>query len=547
MPPVADGPNTPGEPRGEQERFFSAAKRVAGLTMLSRVLGLLRDLILIPLGSPVIADAFWTAFGIPHLFRRLFGEGALSAAFIPVFTESAETEGWDRARKVLGNAAGWLATVLAGLVVVIELGLLVWLAAAPGAPKTRLTLQYTLLMLPFTFFICMLALFSAALNSRGHFAYPAAAPILLNVGLIAAGWWIAPALGRTDAEQLAIVGGTVVLCSVVQFVGGLLMLRRTHLAVRWTLRPLLGEIRQIARRMGPTVVPLGMMQLCDLFARLIALAFTRSASQTDLPLAPGVIRCHYAAGRLYQLPLGVLAISLATVVFPLLSRCAARRDEAALRDVLNRALRLCLFLGIPAGVALILLAEPTIAVFWQRRDFTALDTARTAGMLRAYCVAMPAYFAVHILLRAFFALKDTRTPMFTSAGLAVLNVLLVFVGIFTPLRSAALGAATAVASTLNALILTWVLRRRLGRLGLRRVLGSAARVAVATAAMGFAIGGILASPLAGRAGLLPAVIAAVLAGGFVFLGAARAVGCPELGILLRRSGRNTEGDSATMS
>ena len=535
-----------GGPAGEQEHFFGAARLVAALTMLSRVLGLLRDRVLLSIGGGVVADAFWTAFAVPHLFRRLFGEGALSAAFIPIFTETAEKSGWDRARQVLANTAGLLALTLGGLIVLIEVALVAWLLLDPGGPKRQLTMQFTMLVLPFMFFICLLALASAALNSKGHFAYPAAAPILLNVGLIACGWLLAPALARSDTEQLGIVGAGLVLCSVGQLLGAIWLLRRTHLAARWTLRPILPEIRQIALRMAPTVVPLGMVQLCDLVARLIALACTADAAHPNLPLAPGVIRCHYAAGRLYQLPLGVLAISVGTVVFPLLSRCVAQADRAGLRATINRALRLCVFLGVPSGVGLLVLAEPTIAAIFQRREFLAGDTARAAGMLQMYCLAMPAYFCLHILLRAFFARKDTRTPMIASAVLAVVNVLLVLGGIFTPLRSAALGMATAVTATVNAIVLAWVLHRQVGQLGWRSLLRSAARVAAASAVMGAAVAGVRWALAGWGLGPVVVVAASVAVGAATFLAAALALRCPELHELRRAAPVKRETDSATM-
>jgi len=568
----AEGEKT-GDPTGEQDHFFGAARLVAALTMLSRVLGLVRDMALVPLGGRKVADAFWLGFSVPHLFRRLFGEGALSAAFIPVFTEAAEKSGWDRARAVLANTAGLLALVLAGLVVVIEAGLLAFLLLAPGEWDRQLAIQLAMLMLPFMFTICLLALSSAALNSRGHFAYPAFAPILLNVGLIAAGWWLAPALARTEPVQFAVVGIALLVCGAAQLLGAIWLLRRSGLALMWAIRPVLPEIRQIARRMAPTVVPLSLVQVSDLLARLIAKACTASPASPDLPLVDGVVRCHYAAGRLYQLPMGVLGISVATVVFPLLSRCVARDDKAGLREVLNRALRLCVFLGIPSGVGLILLAEPTIGLIFQRGKFDPDDTLRTARMLQMYCLAMPAYFGVHILLRAFFARKETFTPMVTAAVLAVLNVLLVFAGIFTPLGSAALGLATAVTSTLNAVVLAWVLRRRIGRLHLRSLLLSTARVAVASAVMAaavLAVRRLLASEAAqsliasavrwlfasarmehllapATAGRLVTVVAAVLAGAAAFLAAAVLLQCPELRELRRRAPGKHQADPDTMN
>jgi len=318
----------------EQEHSFGAAKVVAGLTMVSRVLGFVRDLVLLQLGKSVIADTFWTAFGIPHMFRRLFGEGALSAAFLPVFTEAAEESGWPRAKKVLANTAGLLAVVLTVLVAITEVSLAIWLVLGDQGPagladKQRLTIQFTMIMLPFTIFICLLALCSSALNARGHFAYPAAAPILLNIGLICTAVFVAPAISHSRVPQFRVIGAGLVVSSIGQLAGALWLLKRNGILMKWNLRPILPEIRQIAKRMAPTVLPLGLVQLGDQLMRFIALALTKTEAAPWLPLEPGVVRGQYLAERLYQLPLGVLAISIATVVFPLMSRCSARGDLQA--------------------------------------------------------------------------------------------------------------------------------------------------------------------------------------------------------------------------
>ena len=512
----------------EHEHFFGAARVVAGLTMLSRVLGLLRDMVIVPLGGPVLADAFWTAFRVPNLFRRLFGEGALSAAFVPVFTESAERDGWDRARVVLANAAGLLAVFLAALVVVIELGLLAaWGIWGDDWARTKL-FEYAAVMLPFMVTVCLLALGSAALNCRGHFAYPAFAPILLNIGLIAAAWWVAPALGRTDEGQFLVIAVALSVTGVVQLVGVIWLLRRYSLLAAPKLTPLLPEIKRTIALMGPMLIPLSVLQFSAFADTIITLALTGPG----LPLQPGVVRCHYAAGRLYQLPMGVLAISIATVVFPLFSRYASRNDTTGLRNAVNRALRLCLFLGIPAGVALIILAEPVVEMIFQRKNFTAFDTARSALILRMYCLGMGAYFCNHILLRAFFARKDTRVPLLLACVLAVVNMGLVIGGMFTPLKSGAIGAATAATSTLNAAVLVFVFRRRLGGIGGRRLLVSALRTAGACAAMAAAIWAVLY--FAAPAESWKIILFCVPAGAAAFLVSAAALRCPELTELLKR-------------
>ncbi|MDY6913068.1 MAG: murein biosynthesis integral membrane protein MurJ [Planctomycetota bacterium] len=512
----------------EREHFFGAAKIVASLTMLSRVLGLVRDMVIVPLGSAVLADRFWTAFSVPNLFRRLFGEGAISAAFVPVFTEVAESEGWDRARLVLANVAGILAAVLGGLVVLIELGL--WAAwTVWGDEWTRLVLlQLTGLMLPFMFTVCLLALGSAALNCRGHFAYPAFAPIILNVGLIVTAGLFAPALARYDAQQFYIIALGLLATGLVQLVGVIWLLRRAGLAAVPRLRPVLAETKKIARLMAPMVIPLSILQLSAFADRLLALIFTATARYPSLPLRDGIVRCLYAANRLYQLPLGVLAISIATVVFPLFSRYAARNDTGALRSATNRALRLGAFLGIPAGTALILLAGPATAMIFQRKNFTAFDTARAAFILQMYCLGMWAYFWNHVLLRAFFAQKDTRTPLILSVILAGVNLLLVVVGIFTPLRGGAIGLATAVTSSVNAIVLLGVLHRRWGGIGGGDLVGSAARSLLACMVMAVVLVLLRWQLAQAAAADWLILLACVPAGAAAFLLAARLLRAPEL-------------------
>lgn len=538
-------------PDSEHDQFFSAAKVVASLTMVSRLLGFVRDIVLVPLGLPAIADVFWTAFGIPHMFRRLFGEGALSAAFVPVFTETAEKNGWVRAKQVLANTAGLLTVILTVLVAFIEVGLAIWLvlgdpSSADLAYKQRLTIQFTMIMLPFTLFICLLALCSSALNAKGHFAYPAAAPIMLNIGLIFTALVIAPAISGDDVLQFRAVGVGLVICSIVQLAGAIWLLKRNGILAMWNLRPILPEIGQIARRMAPTVIPLGLVQFGDQLMRFIAVALTRTQKLPWLPLDPGVVRGQYLAGRLYQLPLGVLAISIATAVFPLMSRCSARDDLPGLRDVINRALRLCLFLAIPSGVALIIVAKPTIVLGFQRKDFTHADSALAATMLQMYCIGMPAYFCSHILLRAFFARKDTKTPMYSAVVAMVLSLVLMYLGSYTWLKSDALGLATSIAAIINVIWLLWVLHKRIGKLGMRSLLASTAKTIVATIVMaGTIIGAQLALqaameycyPGAMRLRQLVVLVGAVLAGSGAFLIAARLLKCRELGELRRKSAR----------
>ncbi|MDY7011274.1 MAG: murein biosynthesis integral membrane protein MurJ [Planctomycetota bacterium] len=529
----------------EHEHFFGAARVVAGLTMLSRVLGMVRDMAIWAFGATRATDAFWTAFSIPNLFRRLFGEGALSAAFVPVFTEVAEAEGWEKARLTLANLVGLLAIILAGVVVLCEAGMLVWLVLFRPEWDWALLLKLTMIVLPFMFTICLLALGSAALNCKGHFAYPAFAPILLNVFLIAAAFiaHLLPTDG--DWRGLFILSVSVVAAGIVQLVGVVWLLRSVGLVATPRLRPVLPSVRRIARLALPMMIPLGVLQFSAFFDRFYAWLMSSPegvSSSFDLfgltitkPLDDGVVTCLYAANRLYQFPLGILAISLATVVFPLFSRYAARNDAPGLRKATNQALRMSLFMGIPAGLALIILAEPVIILICGRGKFmdNVLAVRQTTTILRMYCLGMWAYFCNHILLRAFFAQKDARTPLRIACILVPLNMVLVIGGIFTPLKSGAIGAATAATSTLNAVVLVWVLHRRLGGIDGWRLLISALRTAVACAVMVAVMWAILY--FAAPAEAWKIILFCVPAGAAAFLVSAAALRCPELPELLKRN------------
>ncbi len=543
----------------EREHFFGAAKMVAGITVLSRVLGLVRDVVIIGLGANRATDAFWMAFSVPNLFRRLFGEGALSAAFVPVFTEVAEAEGWDKARLVLANTVGLLAVVLAVLVVLLEVGLAACLVFAPGRWDRTLLVQLLMVVMPFMFTICLLALGSAALNCKGHFAYPAFAPIILNIGLIAAAWLAHRLMPGEGFGGLFLLSGSVIVAGVVQLAGVIWLLRRGDLAAVPRLRPVLAPVRRMARLVLPMIIPLGVLQFSAFFDRLYAWIMTAmpEAPRLELlglsiakPLAPGVVTCLYAANRLYQFPLGILAISLATAVFPLLSRYASRGDIGGLREVTNRALRLSLFLGVPAGVGLIILARPIILLIYRHGRFSAEDAARAAFILQMYSVGMWAYFCNHILLRAFFSQKDTSTPLRVSCALVVANIILVVLLVFTPLQAGAFGLATAATSSANAILLVLILRRRWGHIGAGRILRSIWRIAVAAGvmagtlvlargwlgaagrwlseALGDRFGPWLDSPVTARAVL---VLGCLVVGGGVYLLVAMLLRCPELGEL----------------
>ncbi|MBN1943417.1 MAG: murein biosynthesis integral membrane protein MurJ [Phycisphaerae bacterium] len=476
----------------ERERFFGAAKVVAGLTLLSRILGLLRDRAIFAFGANRLTDTFWAAFRIPNTFRRLFGEGALSAAFVPVFTHVAEAQGWAKARLVLANTAGVLAMLLAAILLLVEGGVGAWLIVRPGAWDRTLLLQLLLIVMPFMVTVCLLALGAAALQCKGRFAYPAFAPVILNVCMIVAALAARAWLAGASQGGLFLLASAVIVAGVVQLAGVVWMLHRVGLAVVPRPKPILPEVKRMGKLFLPMLVPLGVVQFSSFFDGVYAWWMTATPESPTVkllwwtvarPLEDGVVTHLYAAERLYSFPMGILAISIATVVFPLFSRYASRNDTAGLRDATNRALRLCGFLAIPAGVALIVLAEPAIATVYRSGKFQPRDVADSAYVLRMYCLGMWAYFCNHILLRAFFSRQDVRTPLRVSICLSSVNIILVAALVFSPLRAGAIGLATATTSTANSLILIWVLRSRWGRIGFRRIVAALGKTALATAGM----------------------------------------------------------------
>jgi len=481
----------------EHRHFFGAAKIVAGITLCSRVAGLIRDMILSRfLGATGVTSAFWMAFMIPNFFRRLFGEGALSAAFVPVFGETRERRGHAAAAALLANMLGLLGLLLCILCVLIEVGLLVIHLAAPGDASRTLILGYLAIMMPFMVTICLLALGSAALNSVGHFVFPAAAPILLNLFIIAAALGVAP-LWEHAPQHLTVVAVSVSVAGVVQLAGLVWLLRAHKLPFIPKLRPLQPGVRRIALHMAPMLIPLGILQFNALLDKLIARFFAATNGHETLmlfgaeltkPLRPEAITWMYYAERLYQFPLGVLAIALATAVFPLFSRYAARGDTASLRASVHRATRLAVFEGLPSGVGLILLGGPLASLIFAGGKFSPYDAAQTAHVVRFYGLGMWAFCMQHMLLRAYFAMGDRMTPLKVAVSMVGLNVLLNLGLIWVPaIRHGAFGLSSSITSALTVTILAVKLRGPLGGGGGRAFLASVARIIVATGVMALAV------------------------------------------------------------
>lgn len=512
--------------------LYRAIATVGGWTMASRVLGFLRDAGMAAImGSGPAAEAFVVAFRLPNLFRRLFAEGALSAAFVPLYAGLREKHGADAADRFAADGLALLAIFM----LLLSLAAMAFMPAvvlvlAPGFADQpdlfALTASLSVITFPYLMFMALTAVLSGMLNSWDKFASAAAAPILLNAillaGLLAAwmGWIDAPEYGQAWA---------VFIAGVVQFLMVAHSCRKLGILPRLGIPRMTPEIRRFLLLMLPGVIGAGVVQINIVVGTQIA-SFLES----------GTIAWLYYADRLVQLPLGVIGVAVGVALLPTLSRRIKAGDhKQALADQ-NRALEFALLFTVPATVALIAIPLPIVDVLFRRGAFDIADTMATAEILAAYAIGLPAYVLVKSLAPGFFAREDTATPVKVAGVAVVVNVVLALV-LMKPFGPMGIALASSLAAWANVVLLAWVLARRGGlkpdaRLKRRTagILGASALMALGLVAAMLLLPGFETLPLYARiAGLL----GLVLGGGVVFLVAARLFGAivpSELADLFRR-------------
>jgi putative peptidoglycan lipid II flippase len=476
-PPAAPPAAAAAESRAE--KLNTRAAGVVGLAVLcSRILGLAREQIFAALfGGGRVMDAFTIAFRIPNLLRDLFAEGALSTAFVTVFTRTATLEG-DAAAWRLANKITTLVVVTLSAITVLGILLAPWLVAAlaPGFDPGKATLTTTLtrIMWPFILLVSLAALVMGMLNARNVFGIPAMASSFFNLGSIIAGvvlgYWLDPHFGTRAILGLAV--GTLI-GGALQLAVQLPALRRQGHAVRADWRWRDPGVGAILRLMGPSVIAASTTQVNVLVNSVFA-----------SELGDGPTFWLTVAFRLMQLPLGVFGVALGTVALPLLARMAATGNIGAFRSELARGMRLAFLMTIPASIGLMVLAEPIISVLYQHGRFTAYETAESAGALRYYAIGLCGYAALKVLVNAFYALDKRKTPMVVSFIAVALNLLLNW--IFTRELGwghRGLALSTACVASSNFLILYYLMRSYLGRLESHAMLTLLWKVALASAAL----------------------------------------------------------------
>jgi putative peptidoglycan lipid II flippase len=474
-------------------------------TLASRVLGMLRDATtagLLGLAAGGVMDAFALAFRIANLARRLLGEGALATSYLPVLAAELERDrdaGLRLAAAVLWRLAGLLTLlVLAGEAVC---GCL-WLASGPG--DTRLLVGLTAAMLPYLWFICLAAQLSATLHALGKFRLPALAASLLNVCWLISALWVAPYVAQTAAGRAFVLAGSIVVAGALQ--AGIQLIALEQLGRRgskaragWfpkAARPGddTGRLawQRIVRPMAPIAVTLSVTQLNTLVDSALAWLLTQPIEgaaaiawlpgSLAYPLRAGATAALYYAERFYQLPVGLLGVAAATVIFPQLSRHAARGDRAALAGDLTAGLRLVVCLSLPAAVGLILLAEPLARLVLGHGAFSAADVLRTVTTTRAYAAGVVAYCALPLVLRGFYAVGDARRPLIAAGASLAINAIL-DLALAWPLGEAGLALATAISSVVQLAILGVAFSKRHVPLDWRSLAGGFGKSSLATAVL----------------------------------------------------------------
>jgi len=458
-------------------KFLGAAGLMAGLTFLSRLLGLVRETLLsYYFGTSEILSAFRIAFQAPNLARRLFGEGALSSAMVPVLTRTLRNRGEYESRKLVGGTLTASFVVLMLLLLLVELAIGVW-RLIHDDPALRLTA----LMMPYMVLICIAAVASGVLNVRDHFAVPAAAPTILNVAMIAA----LVLGGAAGLSELALMDWTcvsVLLAGLAQVLATGVALHLMGFFPVWNRAWSDPQLRSIASLMAPMAIGLSAVQINTLLDSLIAYVFV--VNENGERVGTAVLGF---AQFLYQLPLGVFGISLATALFPLLSRKAAEGDRAGMVEVIERGVRMGQFIALPSAIGLIFIATPLVATLYEHGGkFNAESTRRVASALAYYSLGIPAYFFQHVLIRTYYALHDSRTPATIAVYMVVfnlcLNMLLVFV-----MEEQGLALSTSISATLQTCWLAAGLRPKLPELSWRRLRGPLIRLLLTAACMAVAL------------------------------------------------------------
>ena len=449
---------------------------VSFLTVISRVLGLMRDQLSAAIfGASVLNSAFITAFNLPNLFRRLLGEGSLTAAFLPTLQEELHEHGRPGAYALLNKVTSWLVVVTGGVVAVamVLFDHSRWIGGQEE--KWYLAADLTVILFPYLVFICVAAAFNATLNVFQRFTEPALSPIWLNLSMILTLGGAGLHWARTPMGEIRW------LCTGVLIGGFLQMAVPAWVLINGGWRPrfdfaLSPRVREIALLMAPGLFGTTIYQVNIYVSRLLAFSINDSAATV-----------FFYANRLMELPIGVFAIAVSTVVYPLIAGHAASRNYPAMAGDYRKGVRLILVINVPAAAGLALLSEPIVRLLFQRGEFTGADTHAMAPLLALFAIGMPFFSVVNLTLRAFYSIKDTATPVKIAAIDFLVNLCLSLL-LMRWLGAAGLVLASTAAIIVQTVLLNRALARRIPEMRFGTLWPSLGKIMLATAGMSVAVG-----------------------------------------------------------
>ncbi|MDR2772775.1 MAG: murein biosynthesis integral membrane protein MurJ [Elusimicrobiota bacterium] len=462
----------------EHKLLTKHAGKTALGTMFSRILGYVRDMLVANFfGAGIFADAFYAAFRIPNLFRRMLGEGAFSAAFIPVFSYYLHTYSKDETQKLINAVFTALLIVLTIITILgiffspILVKLIVW-GFADEPDKLQLTVELARLMFPFILFICLAAFLLAALNTLYSFFWSALAPSALSFAEIIYMLAVIPII---SGEQNAIKGLAiaVIVGGAIHFFIQYPVLKKLGWGLKFSLNLKHPGIKKIALLMIPSIIGLSVDQI-NAFVDNICASF----------LQEGAISALYYSNRIMQLPLAIFGLALSTVALPAMSRAAALKDIVGLKNSLNFSIRLSLFALLPAGLGLMLIGYPIVQVLFERGSFDSYASLTTNNALFYYALGLPSFSITKLFANAFYSFQDTKTPVRTAAASMILHVILCIVLMY-PMNVGGLALATSIAGYFNLALLVILLRKKIGALGIKKIVLSTTKAATAAAAACF--------------------------------------------------------------
>lgn len=460
---------------GTQGKIARAAGVMSIATLISRVLGYVKDMILaVYFGASGLSDTFFVAFRIPNLLRELFAEGSMSSAFIPVLTEHQARHGGDEAKRLVNITFTVILTVVGAVTVfgIIFSPAIVTLMA-PGflntPEKFEMTVLLTRIMFPFLLFISLAAVVMSALNTRKVFFVPALAPAALNITLIA----VILLLAHLMEHPILAVAVGVALGGFVQFAFQLPSFFSSGYTLSFNYYFRHPAVKKMAVLILPATVGMAVAQI-NIFISTILASYLPQGSITYL----------YYSMRLIQFPVGIFGVAMGMAILPALSEHAVKGDTELLREDFSFALRLLFFITLPAMAGLIALREPIVNILFQRGLFDYTATTGTAEALLYYSIGIWAIVGTRIVAATFYSLQDTKTPVKVAVAAMITNII-ISLALMGPLRHSGLALANAIASCVNFIALFLLLRKRLGRIDAKKILNSFVKTCIASAVMGF--------------------------------------------------------------